>query len=108
MSEESGELRRRHEESQRRRGAAEVPLEARPGRIDELPPGEVNRVTDLQDNDRLEPDPRHVGLYKKLDKYDDALLSASEATPFRSSTIPVFGFAANGLVRDMAKPTIGA
>ena len=35
------ELRRRYEESERRCDAAGVPLEARPRRVDELPPGEV-------------------------------------------------------------------
>ena len=38
LSEESDEIRRRFEETQRRREAAGVPLELRPGRVEELPP----------------------------------------------------------------------
>ena len=38
LSEESDENRRRYEETQRRREAAGVPLELRPGRVEELPP----------------------------------------------------------------------
>ena len=41
LSAESNEIRRRYEESQRRRDAPEVPLEPRPGRVDELPPSEM-------------------------------------------------------------------
>ena len=41
LSAESNEIRRRYEESQRRRNAAGVPLDPGPGRVDELLPGEV-------------------------------------------------------------------
>ena len=41
LSEESGEIRRRYQESQRRRDAAGVPLEHRLGRVDELRTAEV-------------------------------------------------------------------
>ena len=100
----------------------------------------LNRLIDLQGSggDRavtLEPDPRHMdsmkdacGLSvksravtthgdKKLDNYGETLLSASQATSFRSSAmrlafvaadIPVFAFVANRLARHLAKPAVGA
>ena len=41
LSEECDAIRRQYERSKRRRDAAEVPPEPRPGRVDELPLGEV-------------------------------------------------------------------
>ena len=93
----------------------------------------LNKLIDFRDSGgervvTLEPDPRHMDLLRKTcgpsaksravttaDNYDEALLSANEATAFRSSTmrlafvaadIPVPAFVATRL--GLAKPTVGA
>ena len=54
LSEESDDVRRRYEESKQRRNAAGVPLEPRPGRVVDLPPGEVAGELSLLEQPRTE------------------------------------------------------